>query len=131
MIHLSSPAAREIGRLIATGSQPDNRTFRIGVQPGGCSDLYYTLEPSAHITADDQVWEREGLRIVVDPNSLPAIDGTTLDYAEDLMGGGFRFHNPQAIATCGCGASFSLQDSTLPDPTSCTHALGSPPVEPR
>ncbi|MBD1909273.1 MULTISPECIES: iron-sulfur cluster assembly accessory protein [unclassified Leptolyngbya] len=119
MIHLSPLAIQEICRLVTTGSQPENLSFRVGVQPGGCADLYYTLQPSTRVTPDDQVWERDGLTIVVDPNSLPAIDGTTLDYAEDLMGGGFRFHNPNAIATCGCGASFSLEATTISD-VACT-----------
>lgn len=119
MIHLSALAIQEIRRLITTGFQPENLTFRVGTQPGGCADLYYTLQPSTHIKADDQVWERDGIRIVVDPASLSVIDGTTLDYAEDLMGGGFRFHNPNAIATCGCGASFSLEAKIVED-SACT-----------
>jgi iron-sulfur cluster assembly protein len=119
MIHLSALAIQEIRRLVTTGTQPENLTFRVGIQSGGCADLYYTLQPSTRIQADDQVWERDGLRIVVDLASLSAIDGTTLDYAEDLMGGGFRFHNPNAIATCGCGASFSLEAKTIDD-AACT-----------
>lgn len=107
-------AAQEIHRLIASGPHPENRTFRVAVQPGGCSDLYYLLQPSPTITPDDRVWDCEDLRIVVDPQSLAVVDGTTLDYAQDLMGGGFRFHNPHAIASCGCGASFSL--TPAPDP---------------
>jgi len=125
MIHLSSIAAQEVLRLIATGPQPQNRTFRLGIQPGGCAEFCYILEPSTQVTASDHVWDRDGLRIVVDPQSLLAIEGTTLDYAQDLMGGGFRFHNPNTIATCGCGSSFSLNSATVVDATSCTDPIRS------
>lgn len=125
MIHLSPLAVQEICRLVTTGSQPDNLTFRVGIQPGGCADLCYILQPSTHITSADQIWERDGVKIVVDAASLSSLDGTTLDYAEDLMGGGFRFHNPNAIATCGCGASFSLEATSISDAATCTETLGS------
>jgi len=57
----------------------------------------------------DRLYEVNGLEVVIDADSLPFLEGLTLDYSEDLMGGGFRFHNPNAAQTCGCGNSFSLK----------------------
>jgi iron-sulfur cluster assembly accessory protein len=61
---------------------------------------------------DDQLFNCDGVQVVVDAQSISAIAGLTLDYSEDLMGGGFRFHNPNALQTCGCGNSFSLSEAT-------------------
>lgn len=108
MIYLSPEATQEVRRLIDTGRTPGNRVFRLGVQPGGCSGLVYTLTPSATPLPADQLWDWEDLRIAIAPEFLPQLDGMTLDFAQDLMGGGFRFHNPNATETCGCGASFSV-----------------------
>ena len=60
---------------------------------------------------EDQIYDFEGIQMVVDRQSLSYIDGLTLDYSEDLMGGGFRFHNPNALQSCGCGHSFSISES--------------------
>jgi iron-sulfur cluster assembly accessory protein len=59
----------------------------------------------------DLIYECNGIQVVIAPANLPYIDGLTLDYSEDLMGGGFRFHNPNAIQTCGCGNSFAIATS--------------------
>ena len=116
MIYLSPEAAQEVQRLINTGSNPKNRVFRLGVQSGGCSGLVYTLTPSADLLSTDLVWDWDDLKIAIAPDFLPQIDGMTLDFAQDLMGGGFRFHNPNAVETCGCGASFSVAATTPPPP---------------
>ncbi|MBE9102243.1 HesB/IscA family protein [Vacuolonema iberomarrocanum] len=116
MIYLSPEAAQEVQRLINTGSNPKNRVFRLGVQSGGCSGLVYTLTPSADLLPTDLVWDWDDLKIAIAPDFLPQIDGMTLDFAQDLMGGGFRFHNPNAVETCGCGASFSVAATTPPPP---------------
>lgn len=85
--------------------------FRLGVQPGGCNDFYYTLELDQAATAHDHVLMYDGIQVVVNPQSWHYLVGLSLDYSEDLMGGGFRFNNPNATSNCGCGNSFSVADS--------------------
>ncbi|MBE9226007.1 iron-sulfur cluster assembly accessory protein [Phormidium sp. LEGE 05292] len=110
MINLSKAAASEVKRLMAKQKQP-NSLFRLGVQPGGCAGIYYTVEIERAIASQDQVYECYGIKIVVEEKTLEYINGLTLDYTEDLMGGGFRFHNPNASSSCGCGNSFSVIDT--------------------
>jgi iron-sulfur cluster assembly accessory protein len=111
MIHLSLAAANEIRRLL---SRQPNMLFRLQVQVGGCSGLFYDLAVDEAVRLGDQVYECSGIPVVVDAQSLNYINGMTLDYSEDLLGGGFRFHNPNATERCGCGNSFSANaDSHL------------------
>ena|ERR1700675_2237050 len=80
--------------------------LRIGVTGGGCSGFQYSLNFDTE-KEGDRVCDFSGVRIYVDEISLPYIAGTTLDYVEGLHGAGFRFDNPRASRTCGCGSSFS------------------------
>ncbi len=107
MIHLSPSAANEIRRLKSKQRQQD-LYFRVQVQAGGCSGLFYDLKFDEAVGQDDRVYDYQDISIVVDAQSLNYIDGLRLDYSEDLMGGGFRFHNPNAAQNCGCGNSFSM-----------------------
>lgn len=108
MINLSSAAASEIKRLRSKQKKP-KAVFRLGVQPGGCSEMVYTLEFDETPAPGDRVYDCHGLSVVVAEQQLDYINGLTLDYSEDMMGGGFRFHNPNAGPSCGCGNSFSIQ----------------------
>ncbi|NJN58189.1 MAG: iron-sulfur cluster assembly accessory protein [Leptolyngbyaceae cyanobacterium SL_5_9] len=108
MIQLSQAAVVEINRLKAKQRNPQS-LFRLEIQPGGCSDLHYVLKFDSSTELTDQVLECKGLSVVVDSHSLNCISGLTVDYSEDLMGGGFRFHNPNATQNCGCGNSFSTR----------------------
>jgi iron-sulfur cluster assembly accessory protein len=110
MIYLSSAAAREILRLRSKREPNEDLLFRLGVQPSSCLPLAYTMNFDHIRHLDDQLYECEGIQIVVNQESLSYLDGLSLDYSEDLMGGGFRFHNPNAIQTCGCGNSFAVTD---------------------
>ncbi len=105
MIHLSTSASNEIKRLLSKQKTP-NTLFRLGVDRGGCADMYYTMAPEVNIQPNDIVYDCKGIRIVVAEQSWVYIQGITIDYSEDLMGGGFRFQNPNASQTCGCGNSF-------------------------
>lgn len=107
MIHLSSAAAKEILRL-QSKRDPKDRLFRLGVQPSSCLSLAYTMNFDHTTYPDDQLYECAGIQIVINQESLSYLDGLSLDYSEDLMGGGFRFHNPNASQTCGCGNSFAI-----------------------
>ncbi|NJL37064.1 MAG: iron-sulfur cluster assembly accessory protein [Leptolyngbyaceae cyanobacterium RM2_2_4] len=108
MIQMSQAAIAEINRLKAKQHNPQS-LFRLKIQPGGCSDLHYVLKFDNSTEPTDQVLECKGLSFVVDSHSLNSISGLTVDYSEDLMGGGFRFHNPNATQNCGCGNSFSTR----------------------
>ncbi len=107
MINLSKAAAGEIGRLQLKRQNPEAR-LRLGVQRGGCAELSYTIDFDEEMNPRDRVYECDGISIVVDEESFNYISDLTLDYSEDLMGGGFRFQNPNAVESCGCGNSFRV-----------------------
>lgn len=108
MIHLSQSAISEIQRIKAKHPNPA-AMFRLGVQAGGCADFYYTLALDPIQTSSDQIFSCDGVQVVIDSQSLQYLENLNLDYSEDLMGGGFRFDNPQALSNCGCGNSFSIE----------------------
>ena len=118
MIHISQAAAREIQRLKQIRQKPDN-LFRLSIRHGGCSGLFYNLELDnislqTHNTEQaksDRTYESNGLTVIVDEQTRAHVQGLKLDYAEDLMGGGFRFQNPNATNTCKCGLSFTNTDT--------------------
>ncbi|HAG81627.1 MAG TPA: iron-sulfur cluster assembly accessory protein [Cyanobacteria bacterium UBA12227] len=108
MINLRKAAVDEIRRLKLKRNQPEAR-LRLGVRPGGCADFYYSLEFDQVVNPGDRVYECSSISVIVDEQSFNYIADLTLDYSEDLMGGGFRFHNPKAIESCGCGNSFRVE----------------------
>ncbi|MCG8453640.1 MAG: iron-sulfur cluster assembly accessory protein [Spirochaetales bacterium] len=84
-----------------------DNTLRLAVEPGGCSGMAYraTID-SVSLPLDEVLFEDAEIRIVSDPNSASYLDGVTIDYEDDLVKSGFRFINPHAVKTCGCGGSF-------------------------
>lgn len=82
--------------------------MRLGVKTTGCSGLAYVLEFADETNPDDQVFESQGVRIIVDPKSLVYIDGTELDYGKEGLNEGFKFENPNVKDECGCGESFTV-----------------------
>jgi iron-sulfur cluster assembly protein len=110
MIHLSQAAIAEISRMKFRQRHP-NSWFRIAVQVGGCADLYYTMELSEAPKTEDVILDQDGIQVAIDSSSIQYLHGLTIDYSEDLMGGGFRFHNPNASKSCGCGNSFVAAES--------------------
>ncbi|MBE9183192.1 iron-sulfur cluster assembly accessory protein [Microcoleus sp. LEGE 07076] len=112
MIHLTQTAATEVKRLKSKHSNP-NAFFRLGVESIGCSGLSYTMGFEDAPGPEDAVCESEGVRVAIDPQHLKYLDELTLDYSEDLMGGGFRFHNPNAAQSCSCGNSFSAKEQSV------------------
>ncbi len=107
MITITPTALQEIQRMQISRQQKDSY-FRIGVTNGGCLGLIYTLNLESTSQETDTVYQHQGLSIIVAPENLPYINNLKIDYSEDLMGGGFRFQNPQATKTCNCGQSFAL-----------------------
>ena len=92
--------------LKETGGE-EGDVLRVGVKGGGCSGLSYSLNFVDEISADDYLVRFEDVKVIVDGFSATFLDGTILDYVETLQGAGFKFENPQAKRTCGCGSSFA------------------------
>ncbi len=108
MITISDKAKIELKTLRSKEGHPENYNLRVSVKGGGCSGLMYDLGFDAEIGERDDVYEDNGLKIVVDKKSLLYLIGTTLDFSDGLNGKGFQFVNPNATRTCGCGESFSV-----------------------
>lgn len=108
MISLSPAATREVLRLKSKQNNP-HLLFRVGVQKGGCCDWSYIMEFEETRQSSDIVYQSNGIEIVVAPETLKYLENLTIDYSEDLMGGGFRFQNPNASQSCSCGYSFVTQ----------------------
>ena len=106
MITLTETAVRQVKKLKEEQNLEDY-ALRVGIQGGGCSGLSYTLGFDSEVKEKDKVFDIEGIKVVVDMKSLLYLGGTTLTYEESMMGGGFRFENPNAKRTCGCGSSFT------------------------
>lgn len=105
MVHLSPTAAEEVKRLLER-EQDKEKGLRLGVKGGGCSGLSYDMSFDRP-REGDKLFEEHGVRLIVDPKSLLYLSGLTLDFADTLQGRGFKFLNPNASRTCGCGESFS------------------------
>lgn len=82
--------------------------LRVGVKTTGCSGLAYVLEFVDELNGDDQVFEQDGLKLIVDGKSLVYIDGTQLDFVKEGLNEGFQFNNPNVSGECGCGESFTV-----------------------
>lgn len=81
--------------------------IRIGVQGGGCAGFQYSMDFEKDAREGDMSFEQDGIRLYVDPMSSMYLQGVTVDYVQGLQGAGFKFENPNARTTCGCGSSFS------------------------
>ncbi len=106
LLSLTENAVTEVKGIIAA-KQFGEVALRVGVRAGGCAGMSYELHFDKAVHPDDISFEVEGVRLVVDPKSAVFLTGMTLDFSRDLMGGGFKFINPNAKSSCGCGESFS------------------------
>lgn len=109
MIKVSDQAKIKAAQLMTEdGFDPAEDYIRVGVKSGGCSGLEYVLGFDNKQNETDQIFEDNGIKIVVEKKSILYLAGTTLEYSGGLNGKGFVFNNPNASRTCGCGESFSL-----------------------
>ena len=108
VVSITERAASEVKRILADQEMPDATALRVGVKGGGCSGFSYTLGFDDSVSPTDQVTEVHEVRVVCDPKSFLYLNGTVVDFEESLMGRGFKFTNPQASKSCGCGESFSV-----------------------
>jgi len=105
MIHLTQSAASALQTAITTSSDPVEG-LRIFVEEGGCAGYKYMMGLVQHAETQDVVCEDRGVKLFVDPDSAPLLQGTTIDFVVSLDGSGFTFNNPQAKSGCSCGKSF-------------------------
>ena len=109
MIKVSDHAKEKAIQLMTEdGFKPFEDYIRVGVKSGGCSGLEYVLKFDNVKTDTDQVFEDNGIKIIIDKKSILYLAGTILEFSGGLNGKGFVFNNPNANRTCGCGESFSL-----------------------
>lgn len=106
MLKLTDSAQKAVSRFIA-GAETPVQGLRIQVTGGGCSGMQYGMALEEAAKGDDVVLEIGPVRVFVDPASAPLLDGVTVDFLDGMEGSGFKFHNPNAKASCGCGNSFS------------------------
>ncbi len=109
MVTLSDKAAAEIKAIM----EQNGGTFegiRVFVAGGGCSGLSYGMQIADEpATADDLVFDADGVKVIVDMGSHQYLDGASIDFDDSLQGGGFKINNPNAVKTCGCGSSFAAE----------------------
>lgn len=106
-VTLTPRAVQAVRETRSREGLPEGHVLRVSVVGGGCSGFSYQLTFDERPQPEDQVVEYDGVRVVVDPTSAQYLVGTEVDFVSSLHGGGFKFSNPKATHTCGCGSSFS------------------------
>ena len=117
VISITPNAAKRIHQLMEE-RELQGHALRVFVSGGGCSGFQYGMAFEPDPRESDQRFSHEDVEVVIDPVSLGYMSGATIDYVDDLMGGGFSIQNPNAVASCGCGNSFRTAGSDAPsEPT--------------
>ena len=111
---MTEAAAQKAAELISN-AQKENGAIRVFVKSGGCSGYSYGMAIDDRELEGDSLFEDRGVRIVVDKMSLPLVNGSQIDYIENMMGGGFSVNNPHATSACGCGSSFRTDGKQAPE----------------
>lgn len=106
-ISVTDKAAREVRRVLEQKSLGSDSGLRLGVKGGGCSGFSYVMNLEPRPARGDEIFESAGLKLFVDPKSYLYLEGTQVDFNDDLSQRGFVFKNPSSSGSCGCGASFS------------------------
>ncbi len=111
MISITEAATANVKKLLKE-KEVEGGALRVFVAGGGCSGYQYGMALAQEAEEDDFVIERDGIRLVVDPESAPLLKGAEIDYVEDVMKSGFTIFNPNAVKSCACGSSFDTADSS-------------------
>ena len=104
MVTLTDNAAEKVKELL-NGQSEEQTGLRVAIRGGGCSGFQYALAFDEQ-REGDKVYEYQEIRLLIDSQSLPFVDGSQVDYVESLQGAGFQVQNPNVVAACGCGQSF-------------------------
>ena len=107
-VQLTPSAVQRVRKFAADQTPP---SLRFGIRKSGCSGFAYEVAPLESLRDDDQVYEQDGVRLVVDAKSLTVVDGTIIDFVRQGLNSNFVFRNPNVTAECGCGESFSVEKS--------------------
>jgi iron-sulfur cluster assembly protein len=107
-ITVTEKAAQEVRRVLSQKNLGTESGLRLGVKGGGCSGFSYVMNLEPSPARGDEIFESAGLKVFVDPKSYLYLEGTQVDFNDDLSQRGFVFKNPGSSGTCGCGASFSV-----------------------
>jgi len=107
-VSLTPKAVQMVKVTRETEGMDDTYGLRVAVRGGGCSGFEYALDFEAEPRDNDHVLEYDGLRVFVDAISARYLDGTEIDYVLGMQGAGFKFNNPKAVGSCGCGSSFAV-----------------------
>ncbi len=107
MLSLTPAAIARVRQLLASQGEGASG-IRLGVRTAGCSGLTYTIDFAKQIEPQDQVVERDGVKVVIDPSAVMYLLGTEMDFVEDKLGAAFKFNNPNEAGRCGCGESFTV-----------------------
>jgi iron-sulfur cluster assembly accessory protein len=105
-VQVSDSAAKRINQILA--KEPGKIALRVSVEGGGCSGFSYKMDLVDARNDDDVVIEKDGATVLIDDLSLVYMGGSVIDFVDDLMGQSFQIRNPNAVASCGCGTSFSI-----------------------
>lgn len=105
-VEISDAAAKRILSVLA--KEPDKTALRVSVEGGGCSGFSYKIDLTDSQNDDDKVFEKNGATVFIDELSLVYMGGSVIDFVDDLIGQSFQIKNPNAVASCGCGTSFSI-----------------------
>lgn len=109
MVTLTDTAAGKVKELLNGQAETDQAALRVAVRGGGCSGFQYALAFDEQ-RENDQVFTYQDIKLLIDAESLPFVDGSEVDYVEGLQGAGFAVNNPNVVAACGCGQSFRTAD---------------------
>ena len=120
-----TPAAISIIKDLLEQRDIPNHALRVFVTGGGCSGMQYGMAFQESPDAGDTVVRCDGVRLLIDPSSMMYLQGATIDYADSLIGGGFRIENPNAASSCGCGHSFKSSDQEGADASQGCGTCGS------
>jgi iron-sulfur cluster assembly protein len=110
MIQVTDKAAEKAKAMFEEKGLPQDTGLRVFVAGGGCSGYQYGMALARDVDEEDMIIENQGIRIVVDPDSAPLLEGAEIDYVDDLMKAGFTIYNPNATKSCACGSSFQTAE---------------------